>query len=127
MRGTTGTVKIPLISRSSWTTTRVGGSGSSFTPPLGTGFWWANRLSWELPFWFCIFTSCCSDASAFWMSGFSWRPSEVLLVTACSRNSLAKTVCAAMDELPSNAWSTSSSDCTSWSYAVLESATLGAV
>lgn len=42
----------PLISRSSFKTTSVGGKGNWLTPPLGSGFRCANLLSYGVFFLF---------------------------------------------------------------------------
>lgn len=70
-------------------------------PPLGIGFWFENLAAWSDDFFCCMLTICCSDVRADFISGLN-SFSDVL-PTASSTNSLASTVWAVRDEVPSKA------------------------
>lgn len=92
------------------TMTSVGGLGKSLNPPGGMGSTCSKRDSCEAPSLCLPATICCNACSADSMSGLGTR--NEVRPTALCRNSLAKTVCAAMDESPSKA---SRSFSTTWS------------
>lgn len=100
----------PFNILSSPTMRSVGGLGSARNPPGGMGKTCSKRDSCEAPSLCLPATICCNACSADSMSGLGTR--NEVRPTALCRNSLAKTVWAAMDESPSKV---SRSFSTTWS------------
>lgn len=96
----------PLVSRKAVTTMWAGGMGSSRRPPFGSGLALTKRDSWA-PGRFCMLTICWSEDKADRISGSRSRGN--VRVTVFSRNSLANTVWAEMEESPSKVEMASSS------------------
>lgn len=79
-------------------TVPCGGIASLLTPPGGTGCCSGKRGPWLIERFFCISTSWLRLASAVSILGF--RARRGALLTARSRNSLAKVVCTVSPESP---------------------------
>lgn len=91
-------LSIPLTCFKRETTVASGGIGNLLTPPGGTGFCRGNRGPWLIERCFCISTSWLRLASAVSILGLRGRRGPLL--TARSRNSLAKVVCTVRPESP---------------------------